>query len=74
MSNRWIPIGTTLPEENQKVWVTKEYHGGVRRTEPSIYRNNEFYVTGYREVTCTNLVKAWCSREIPEPYKEVSEE
>ncbi len=74
--NPWIPIGESLPEENQKVWVTNEYHGGSRRVEESVYKNNEFYETGYlnRDIVSTDLVKAWCPRFVPEPYKEVSEE
>lgn len=74
--NQWIPIGESLPEENQKVWVTNEYHGGSRRVEESVYKNNEFYETGYlnRDIVSTDLVKAWCPRFVPEPYKEVSEE
>lgn len=72
MNNQWISIKDCLPEENQKVWVTNEYHGGDRRVEQSIYRNGEFYATYQRDVTCTDLVKAWLPRFAPEPYKEES--
>lgn len=27
---KWIPINDKSPNENQKVWVTLEYHGGDR--------------------------------------------
>jgi len=69
---QWIPVTERLPEENQKVWVTKEYHGGDRRVETSIFRGNEFELEGYGGVISTKLVKAWMPKFIPEPYKEES--
>lgn len=72
MSNRWIPLKDRLPEENQNVWVTNEYHGGDRRVEESVFKNGEFYTVFCRYVTCTDLVKAWCPRSVPQPYWEES--
>jgi len=68
----WIKVTKMLPEENQKVWVTKEYHGGDRRVDESIFRFGEFESSGYRGITCTDLVRAWMPRFVPEPYKEES--
>lgn len=69
-TEQWIPVSERLPDEGQKVWVTKEYPSdGHRITEPSVFRNKDFYVIDYPDVTCTNLVKAWCARVVPEPYK-----
>lgn len=70
--NQWIPVTKMLPEENQKVWITKEYHGGDRRVDESIFRFGEFESSGYRGITCTDLVRAWIPRFVPEPYKEES--
>jgi len=70
--DQWISVNERLPEENQKVWVTKEYHGGDRRVETSIFRGNEFELEGYRDIISTRFVKAWLPKFIPEPYKEES--
>lgn len=70
--NPWIPVSERLPEENQRVWITKEYHGGNRRVDTSVFRNNEFEVTGFKGVVCTDLVRAWLPRFVPEPYQEES--
>lgn len=70
--NQWIPVTERLPENNQKVWITKEYRGGDRRIDTSIFKSNEFLVPGFVDVVCTNLVRAWMPRLVPEPYKEES--
>lgn len=72
----WVPITERLPGDRQNVWATNEYRGGSRRVEKCFYKDGEFYETGYStcEIICTHLVKAWCPRFVPEPYKEVSEE
>jgi hypothetical protein len=70
--NPWIPVTERLPEDNQKVWITKEYRGGDRRIDTSVFKDNEFLVPGFVDVVCTNLVRAWMPRFVPEPYKEES--
>ena len=72
VDDQWIPVTERLPEDNQKVWITKEYRGGDRRIDTSVFIDNEFLVPGYVDVVCTNLVRAWMPRLVPEPYKEES--
>ena len=70
--NQWIPVAERLPEDNQKVWITKEYRGGDRGIDTSVFKGNEFLVPGFLDVVCTDLVKAWMPKLVPEPYKEES--
>lgn len=69
---QWIPVTERLPDENQKVWVTKEYHGGERYVEKSYFRYGEFEQVEQRWIVITKLVKAWMPLYMPEPYKEES--
>lgn len=64
----WIPINDRFPNENQKVWVTLEYHGGDRRIDKCIYRGGSFMKDKY--ISCDNIVVAWMPRFVPEPYRE----
>lgn len=66
----WIPVTEQLPEEDQMVWVTKEYHGGERHVDKSYFRDGEFELVKQRWIVMTKLVKAWMPRFVPEPYKE----
>ena len=70
--NPWIPVNERLPEDNQKVWVTKEYHGGERSVEKSYFRDGQFELMKQPWIVITKLVKAWTPLYIPEPYKEES--
>lgn len=62
----WILLSEELPKENQKVWVTLEYHGGDRRCCECIYREGAFWESKY--VVVDPLVKAWQPRYVPDPY------
>lgn len=70
--NQWIPATERLPQDGQKIWVTKEYRGGERRVELSLFVVNDFEAPGYSGIVCTDLVKAWMPYFKPEPYKEES--
>lgn len=65
---KWIPINDRFPNENQKVWVTLEYHGSDRRIDKYVYRGGSFMKDKY--ISCDKIVVAWMPRFVPESYKE----